>query len=465
MDPKENKDAFSEVSVLTRFKASSMRQGWWSGNKPVVAAVSGGSDSMAMLWLLRFFWKGAVVAAHLEHGFRKETAIRDARFVEDICRKWGISCKVEHRDVPSLRRSGESLEEAGRRERYHFLNKVAKETGARFIATGHTADDSAETIFFNIIRGTGVRGLRGIPETRNEVIRPVIECFRSELQLFLDLHMVPWVTDESNEEVKYFRNRIRHVIFPFLEMEGNPRLREHLLSLGADARDVEQSMETLSGSMSSWCGVDFPLAEKAWRIDILRKMERPSLQALFAMEGRDLGLSSLSRVKTAALLGLIRQGVTPWRFQWENNIEICGSKKMAAIVDWDILSDGSEKKKTFPLEGESGAFRWSCWGFEWIRKDSISRWSGDMASLVPFPDRGFLEISSFDSCTPKIGDLNRVPWWCLKKWPVVHAGNTRWSPLEGFLPEDGYCDGPGRYLRIRTFLTKEIRKGESRNGL
>lgn len=458
-------DGFSGISVLNRFKSAGIRQGWWNRGGPLVAAVSGGSDSMAMLWLLHFFWKGSVVAAHLEHGFRKETAIRDALFVEEICREWSIPCKVEHRNVPSLRMSGESLEEAGRRERYQFLNEVAKEAGAMFIATGHTADDSAETIFYNIIRGTGLRGLRGIPEIRNDVIRPVIGCFRDELQHFLVVRKVSWVTDETNEEVKYFRNRIRNVIFPFLEHEGNPRLSEHLLSLGADARDVEQHREKLSGSMSSWCGVHFPFAEKAWRLGILRMMDRISLQGIFARAGRDLELSSLSRVKTDSLLRLITNGVIPWRFQWENNIEIFGSKKMVAIVNLTSLYDGAERKTVFKLEGESGTFSWGYWNFQWSLKNEKSRRSGDMAFLVPFPDRGCLEISSMSSCTSKSGDLDRVPWWCLKEWPVIHAGNTMWSPLEGFLSEEGYCDEPGWYLRIRTFFKNEIRKGESRNGL
>ncbi|GAB6281012.1 MAG: tRNA lysidine(34) synthetase TilS [Thermovirga sp.] len=465
MDSEENKDTFPGASIFSRFKSAGIRQGWWSGKGPIVAALSGGSDSMAMLWLLRFFWKGSMIAAHLEHGFRKETAIRDAGFVENICREWGISCKVEHRNVPSLKRSGESLEEAGRRERYQFLRKVAKENGALFIATGHTADDSAETIFFNIIRGTGIRGLRGIPEIRNEVIRPIIECYRDELQSFLSARKIPWVTDESNEEVKYFRNRIRHVIFPFLEHEGGPRLKEHLLSLGTNACEVEKYRENLAVSMSSWCTVHFPLAEKAWRLNILRMMDDLSLQSLFARAGRDLGLSSLSRGKTASLLGLINKGFTPWRFQWENAIEICGSKKMAAIINRSCFYDGSDRETILTLEGESGTFSWGYWDFEWSRKDGISSWSGDLASLVPFPVQGFLRVSSLASYMSKSGDLNRIPWWCLKKWPVVHAGNLRWIPLEGFLPEDGYHDKSGRYIRIRAFVTERIMKGAPRNEL
>lgn len=462
---KENKDVFSGISVPSRFRSAGIRQGWWDGNGPVVAAVSGGSDSMAMLWLLRFFWKGSIIVVHLEHGFREETAIRDAGFVENICREWGITCKIEHRDVPSLRRRGESLEEAGRRERYHLLRKVAEESGASFIATGHTADDSSETIFFNLIRGTGIRGLRGIPEARDDVVRPVIECFRDELQAFLETKMVRWVTDESNEEVKYFRNRIRHVILPFLERECNPRLKEHLLSLGVDAHDVEKHRENMAVSMSSWCSVYFPLSEKAWRIGLLKMMDRPSLQSLFARTGRDLGLAPLSRVKTASLLSLIDRGMAPWRFQWEKNVEICGSKKMLAIVDQVVFSGESEKEMVFPLEGESGTFSWGHWDFEWSRKDGASRWCGDMSSLLPFPDEGFLRVSSLESRMPANCDLNRLPWWGLKRWPVVYAGNSEWIPLEGFLPEEGHRDATRHYIMIRVFVSGRTGKGERRNEL
>lgn len=463
--PKDRKIIFSDESVLSRFKSSGIDQGWWKGDGVVVAAVSGGSDSMAMLWLLRFFWKGPIVAAHLEHGFRKESSIRDAQFVEDICRDWDVPCKVEHRNVPSLRRIGESLEEAGRRERYQFFNEVAREEGARFIATGHTADDSAETIFFNIIRGTGIRGLRGIPKIRNEVIRPIIECRREELQHFLKARSVPWVTDESNEEVKYFRNKIRHLIFPFLERNANPRLRDHLLSLGADAVNIEKYMESISISMSSWSDVSFPLAEKAWRIEILRMMDSISLQGLFARAGRDLGFSPLSRVKTISLLKLITSGTVPWRFQWERNIEICSSKKMVAIVNRDIFYDVTEEEMVIPIKGKSGTFSWRCWDFEWIIKDGILPWSGDMVSLIKFPRSGLLRVSNLPLCSPNKIKLNRVPWWCLKEWPVVQNGNSKWMPLEGFLPESGNGDEPGQFLRIRASFRKRSGKGDLRNGL
>ncbi|MDO9509143.1 MAG: tRNA lysidine(34) synthetase TilS [Thermovirgaceae bacterium] len=453
----------SRESVLFRFRSAGIRQGWWNESGPVVAAVSGGSDSMAMLWLLCFFWEGRVVAAHLEHGFRQETALRDAAFVENISREWGIECFVEHRNVPSLKKAGETLEEAGRRERYQFLRKVAEETGSNFIATGHNADDAAETVFFNILRGTGIRGLRGIPEVRGEVIRPIIGCFRDELQSFLNERSVSWVTDESNADVKYFRNRIRHVIFPFLEREGNCGLSEHLLSLAADASNLENCREDQGRSMASWSGMDFPLAERAWRLEVLRMMDELSLQSLFAHAGRDLGLAPLSRVKTSSLTGLIRGGVTPWRFQWENNMEICGSKGMAALVGRDVFSEGAPEDLDLLLDGEEGSFSWGPWGFEWCLEEGNGFWSGDFACQVPFPENGSIIVTNLEADSQGRAACRRVPWWSRKKWPVLHSGKTLWVPLQGFSAKMEHLAPGERSLRLRAFVSDRIMKGELRH--
>ncbi len=414
------------------FKSAGIRQGWWKGSGPIVAAVSGGSDSMAMLWLLRFFWKGNIIVAHLEHGFRDKTALRDAEFVEKISREWDLECFIEHRNVPSLKKVGETLEEAGRRERYQFLRKVAGETGARFIATGHNADDAAETMFFNTLRGTGIRGLRGIPEVRGEVIRPIIDCFRDELQSLLAERSVPWVTDESNEDVRYFRNRIRHIIFPFLEKEGNPRLREHLAALGAEMSCLEVKREIHARSMSSWLAMEFPLAVKAWRLEPLRMLDALSLQSLFAYEGRALGLAPLSRSKTASLLGLISGGVTPWRFQWENSLEICGSRGMAALVDRCLFSDDAPPDLEIPLNGEYGSFSWGQWNFEWKLEEGPCSGSGDSLCLVQFPDDGQLKVTSLESARGYKEIYQMVPWWGRRRWPALNIGKNFWVPLGGF---------------------------------
>ncbi|HDQ92543.1 MAG TPA: tRNA lysidine(34) synthetase TilS [Synergistetes bacterium] len=453
---------FDSKSVKDRFRSAGTSQGWWDSGKAVLAAVSGGSDSMSMLWLLRFFWKGMVYAAHLEHGFREETAIRDAHFVEEICCKWGVDCRIEHRNVPSLKMSGETLEEAGRRERYDFLRKVSRETGAGFIATGHTADDSTETIFFNLLRGTGIRGLRGIPEVRGEIVRPVIRCGRSELQSFLSERSVPWVTDESNDDVSYFRNRIRHVIFPFIHKEGNPRFREHLMALGGEVSVTEEARENKAASLAAWARRSFPLVIRVWSRKTLLSMSKGDLQSLFAFEGRDLGLSPLSRVKTDTLLELVTGPGNMWRFQWERDLEICGSGKMVALVTRTLPEGEHPAESRVGSPDGSGSFCWGPWRLEWISaEETQTPSSGDFSCVMPVSKVENLEIRSLKCLEKAKKQHGRVPWWCISNWPMVKSAGYSWSPLEGFLDKPGMTGG-GQMFRFRVFEVRNSKKGDHR---
>ena len=155
----------------------------------VLCAVSGGADSMC---LLHWLWSSAeslsisVCAAHFEHGLRGEESLRDCAFVETFCRERGIECAVEHGDVNKFAsEKGMSTEEAARELRYAFLHRAARELGCDKIATAHNAGDNAETMLFNLARGTGSAGLRGIPPVRGEIIRPLLGTSRSEIEAYL----------------------------------------------------------------------------------------------------------------------------------------------------------------------------------------------------------------------------------------------------------------------------------------
>ncbi len=447
-------------SVLKRFRLAGKNQEWWDSGKTVLAAVSGGSDSMAMLWLLRYYWKGSIIAAHLEHGFRQETSLADARFVQDVCRKWGIDCRVEHRNVPSLKKPGETLEEAGRRERYDFLLKVASEAGAEFVATGHTADDSTETVFFNLLRGTGIRGLRGIPEVRGNIVRPIIHCFREELQSFLSERSVQWVTDESNDDVSYFRNRIRHVIFPFIHKEGNPRFSEHLLALSEEVSEAEKVRDKRSVSLAAWARRPFPLAVRAWDRKTLLRMCKGDLQSLFAFEGRSLALSPLSRVKTARLLELVQGAENPWRFQWERDLEICGSGKMVALVKRALAEGASPPEKIFGFPEVAGSIRWGPWRLEWFPVSGKATPSdGDFSCIMPVSKGSLLKVRSMKCLDKTCNRKARVPWWCTGTWPVVQSGGDLWSPIEGFIGKPEVTSA-ALLFRFRVCEVRDLRKGD-----
>lgn len=182
----------------------------------ILCACSGGADSMCLLHLLVTAGLD-VAAAHFEHGIRGEEALRDARFVKDWCDGHGIPCTVGHADVPAYAREhGLGMEEAARTLRYAFLQRTADELGCDLIATAHNLSDNAETVLFNLCRGTGSAGLRGIARERGRFIRPLLSTPRGEIEAYLRENGIPHREDSTNGSDDYSRNRIRHHVMPEL---------------------------------------------------------------------------------------------------------------------------------------------------------------------------------------------------------------------------------------------------------
>jgi len=203
-----------------------------SGEK-VVVGVSGGPDSMALLSVLhqmRENYNLQLLVAHLNHGFRGKEAERDAHFVHDMAQSFGLPCEIKTFDVPSFkRRSALSSQEAARVVRYQFLEEVRKRCNAAKIALGHTADDQAETLMMWLLRGTGLKGLGGMPPVRGGIIiRPLIETTREEIETFLKEKRIPFVVDSSNDSPDYVRNKLRQHLFPLLKEHYNPQLIKRL---------------------------------------------------------------------------------------------------------------------------------------------------------------------------------------------------------------------------------------------
>ncbi len=181
----------------------------------VVAAVSGGSDSMVMLDILckiRDEYKFSLCVAHVNHCLRGESADRDEAFVKDYCEKNGIPFHLLRADVAKqAKEGGMSLEECGRKVRYDFFNSIDENA---VIATAHNLSDKIETLFFNLSRGSSLRGLCSIPAVRDNIIRPLIECSKDEILEYCTENSIEYMTDETNSDVKYSRNRIRHRVIP-----------------------------------------------------------------------------------------------------------------------------------------------------------------------------------------------------------------------------------------------------------
>ncbi len=198
---------------------------------PILLAVSGGADSMAMLY---YFLKKRrnIVVAHFNHKIRGAEADRDEKFVERFCFENSVPLIKGRADIPTLARERkESLEHVARKKRYEFLLKVAVECGADIICTAHHADDNAETFFINLLRGTKLYALAGIPRIRKldgkTILRPLLDVSKKEIVKMLKANKVPWIEDSSNEEEKYLRNWIRKTLLPTLEKK-QPKIREHI---------------------------------------------------------------------------------------------------------------------------------------------------------------------------------------------------------------------------------------------
>ena len=185
----------------------------------ILCAVSGGRDSMCLLhylWTLGRRENFSVAAVHMNHG-QRETAQRDVLFVQDFCRERGIPCVTEQVSVPEKAKEwGVGIEEAGRRLRYETFRRAAELTCADRIATAHHAADQAETVLLNLLRGTGPEGLAGIPPVRGEIIRPLLETSRQEIEAYLERHGIDHVEDETNGDRSLTRNRLRLDIMPLL---------------------------------------------------------------------------------------------------------------------------------------------------------------------------------------------------------------------------------------------------------
>lgn len=220
----------------------------------IVAAVSGGADSVALLHsLIRVSPGGSqrLVVAHVDHGLRGRESEDDAQFVADLCAQLGVRCEIQRlAGAVFAATGGEGIESVARRARYEHLQAVAAQCGARHVVTGHTADDQAETILLRILRGTGLRGLAGIPRVRSlspglSLIRPLLGFSRQEVLAFLAALGQPFREDATNRDPRFRRNQLRQELMPLLIRDYNPNLPDALIRLAALAGQTQALVDRL----------------------------------------------------------------------------------------------------------------------------------------------------------------------------------------------------------------------------
>jgi tRNA(Ile)-lysidine synthase len=215
----------------------------------LVVALSGGADSVALLDALvslRRARRLELVAAHLDHGLRPESA-EDARFCEELCGRLGVPLRIGKADVRArVERERRGVEDAARRERYLFLRQVKREEGADAILTAHNRDDQAETLLIRLLRGSGRVGLGAMRARTRGIVRPLLTVSRLEILAYLGERSLSWREDPSNADARHFRNRVRRELLPYLENRFNPRIKETLARSAAILADEARLLERRS---------------------------------------------------------------------------------------------------------------------------------------------------------------------------------------------------------------------------
>jgi tRNA(Ile)-lysidine synthase len=235
----------------------------------VLAAVSGGADSMALLRALAEVKStvggaGRLLAGHVNHGLRGEQADADEAWLRAEANRLNIPLEVRRHDTTKLaEQQGDGLEAAARAARYQLLADMAAGAGARFIAVAHTRDDQAETVVFRLLRGTGLAGLAGMPFTRplspvTALVRPLLASSRQDVQRYLQAIGQDYRSDATNERCDFARNRIRNELLPYLREHFNLEVADALVRTAGMAREAQELVDSLARRLLDRCRAEAP---------------------------------------------------------------------------------------------------------------------------------------------------------------------------------------------------------------
>ncbi len=211
-----------QQTIEERVREYCIAHGMFDRGDGVVLGVSGGADSVCLLFVLlalKDVWQLRLHVVHVNHGIRKE-AVEDAAYVEKLCREYEVPFYLYEKDIPKWAKDyGCSEEEAGRRVRYEAFGEVLRQQKCQKIAVAHNSNDCAETMLFHLFRGTGLTGLLGIRPVRDQIVRPILCLERAEIEEYLSCRQIPFRHDATNDSDDYTRNKIRHNILPYAERE------------------------------------------------------------------------------------------------------------------------------------------------------------------------------------------------------------------------------------------------------
>jgi len=354
----------SKVSVIHQ-AACALPDAGVGREERLLVAVSGGVDSVVLLDVLLRLQDALGVrlyVAHVHHGLRGKPADRDAAFVvaEAARRNLGASvCRLD----PAERRRGESIQAWARAARYACLDAIAAGVRASRIAVAHTMDDQAETVLLHLLRGTGPRGLAGIPPLRHQILRPLLGVSRADVEAYASARHLTYRTDASNASDAYLRNRVRHHLLPLLAKEYNPRIVASLAALARLMREDESALAEQAASLLAQAGQETGLAMRL-SVEALRgtmpAVARRAFQDAFQAVSR--GEHALTRRHLEALRRLlVRETVVPLPGRLEARREATAIR----IGPSGAPAPGTRDKQVWGVES-SGGFS--------IRPGAWTRW-------------------------------------------------------------------------------------------
>jgi tRNA(Ile)-lysidine synthase len=281
-----------------------------SSDSRILVAVSGGPDSVVLLHLFKKISLEnsnlKLAVAHLNHLSRGEDSNKDAVFVVELGRKIKLDTFVEEIDVSLLRKNtNTSFQESARLIRYDFLRRIFSQWKGDLIALGHNADDQAETVLINLLRGSGLLGLTGIRAQRDIFIRPLHGCFRSEIDDYISLHDLKFCSDKTNFESKYLRNKVRLELIPFLELY-NPKIKSTLSVTSAILTDDEDYL--VKQVERKLIEVDFRCGENNYTsLDIkLLNSQHPAIQKRLVRHAIFIAKGNLRLISIRHIMEILR---------------------------------------------------------------------------------------------------------------------------------------------------------------
>ncbi|MCB8944102.1 MAG: tRNA lysidine(34) synthetase TilS [Ardenticatenaceae bacterium] len=438
---------------------SRKRPSYFPPHARLIVGVSGGADSLALFHVLQSIYPpDQLIVAHVDHQLRPSSA-HEAQFVQETAVAWHISCHIETVDVVKLAETQKlSLEEAGRLARYRCFAQLAAKQGAFTVVVAHHADDQAETVLMHLLRGSGLAGLRGmlptapLPEAENcWLIRPFLHTTRADIETYCQEHHLQPIHDESNEDIRFVRNRIRHQLLPTLAAY-NPQIQTRLQQLAAiTAADYElvdaagregwtavwhtQSPNMIQLKLAEWLALPLSVRRQTLRQAVLAL--RPLL--------RDIGFQTVEQARE-----IIEKGYTGAQSSLPGDLTLIVGYHTITIMadasalptDWPQLANDS--LLTLPIPGQvnlAHEWRLTASSVDGMSQEQVvgneDVWTVyvDVGAATELRVRGRLPGErirplGMKGQTVKLKDLminRKMPAYLRARWPlVVHGEEVVW---------------------------------------